>query len=109
MFRARFPKATWLLVDTSVEEANLRISQREGHFYKVVSTASPSSSSLSTTTINTSITEDTEKTKSLSQSDDVDNSEWKFDKVDYPHIVLDGNAAIKTNAQRVVDVIHEIC
>jgi hypothetical protein len=105
VFRKRFPKARWILIDTNEEEATNRINQRRGHFYTgeiqqqqtvvaVEENGRPSSSS-----------------SSLSSSkvvvEDKDNSEWKFAPVDFSHTILDGNDPVEINSQRVMEQILE--
>mmetsp|Transcript_30085 Transcript_30085/g.60451 ORF Transcript_30085/g.60451 Transcript_30085/m.60451 type:complete len:231 (+) Transcript_30085:22-714(+) len=100
-FRKRFPHSEWILVDTSKDLAEERILSREDHFYK----GSGGSSTDDTKTDG----EDDPTTKTTESSDtaDVDNSEWEFKPVDYPHVILDGNDEVATNAQKVVDVIQD--
>jgi hypothetical protein len=87
VFRERFPHAEWVLVDTSEEEANYRISQREGHFYVG----------------KTSGEKDTEQEES--KEDDQENSEWDFAPVEYPHDILNGDDPVETNAKLVSDIV----
>mmetsp|Transcript_2342 Transcript_2342/g.4251 ORF Transcript_2342/g.4251 Transcript_2342/m.4251 type:complete len:112 (+) Transcript_2342:310-645(+) len=99
-FRKRFPHSEWILVDTSKDLAEERILSREDHFYK----GSGGSSTNDTQTDG----EDDPTTKATESSDaaDVDYSEWEFKPVDYPHVILDGNDEVATNAQKVVYVIQ---
>lgn len=95
-FRKRFPHSEWILVDTSKDLAEERILSREDHFYKG-----------SGGTQNNDVKDDpTTKSTESSDAADVDNSEWEFKPVDYPHVILDGNDEVATNAQKVVDVIQ---
>jgi len=86
IFRSRFPNAMWALVDTTESEADERIKKRENHFYKG---APPQTGS-----------KETEMEESS-----LDNSEWNFAPVTFPHTMLPGNESIKVNAQRVADLI----
>ena len=88
-FRSYFPNATWVLIDTSEEEATRRIQTREGHFYKVdTSETSQSSEDLATPA--------------------GDRSEWKFADVDYQHIILDGNDPVEKNTVKLVEIIKNL-
>ena len=89
IFRERFPTAVWILVDTSEKEASLRISQREGHFYGGKPTDGEKA--------------DAEEAVSPDQNE-VDNSEWNFAPVDFPHTILDGNQPIDSNAMVVSNI-----
>jgi len=85
IFRFRFPCAVWALVSISEEEANKRIAERAGHFYKGAPDAALDS-------------DQEEASKSV-------NSDWEFAPVDFPHVTLPGNDSIDDNAQRVADVL----
>lgn len=89
IFRERFPKAGWFLVDTSEEEAAERILKRQGHFYKG------------------KVETPTEKEKQTRPKGD--NSEWDFAPVKFPHTSLDGMATIKQNAEIVANGLLELC
>jgi hypothetical protein len=95
----RFPHSEWILVDTSKDLAEERILSREDHFYK---------GSGGSSTNDTKTDGEVDPTQATESSDtaDVDNSEWEFKPVDYPHVILDGNDEVATNAQKVVDVIQ---
>ena len=84
VFRSRFPDAKWVLVDTDDTEAQKRINQREGHFYKGAPPAE--------------VAKDDVKVEA-------DNSEWNFAKVDFDHILLDGSHTVDENAKQVLDVL----
>ena len=94
-FRKRFPDSEWVLVDTSKELAEERILSREDHFYKGSGGSTHEESDPTTT-----------QTVESGDTDDKDNSEWEFKPVDFPHVVLDGNDEVTTNAQKIVDVIQ---
>ena len=94
-FRKRFPHSVWILVDTSEELAEERILTREDHFYKGSGGSTQHEEGGPTT-----------KTVESSDTDDKDNCEWEFKPVDFPHIVLDGNDEVVTNAKKIVDVIQ---
>eukprot|EP00536_Pseudo-nitzschia_multiseries_P007970 jgi/Psemu1/196805/e_gw1.193.16.1 len=91
IFRSRFPKAEWILIDTSEEECTKRINEREGHFYKGEIAAEESEPS----------------DNSLLIVDEKDNSDWKFAPVEFDHVVLNGLDGIDHNAQKIVDKIIE--
>jgi gluconate kinase len=84
IFRERFPKAEWILIDTTEEECTKRINEREGHFYKG---DKPVKEEVDTT------------------NEEKDTSEWEFNPVTFPHIILDGNDTIEDNANNVVKEI----
>ena len=102
-FRKRFPGSQWILVDTSKNLAEERILSREDHFYK----GSGGSSSADGGPNKEDDPTTTTATKS-SDNPDEDNSEWEFKPVDYPHLILDGNDEVATNAQKIVDVIQNL-
>jgi gluconate kinase len=89
VFRSSFPKATWILIDTSKEEATRRIDARQDHFYKSSESASVEK-------------EETKTTKA-----DVDNSDWNFAPVTFDHILLHGNQPINVNVEKIVQVLVE--
>ena len=95
-FRQRFPQTKWVLVDTSEEEAAMRIQQREDHFYK------GSKSEIQ----NTSDEQVTSNTKDDSE-DESDNSEWLFAPVDFEHTILDGENSIEDNAAILLSIIED--
>jgi gluconate kinase len=86
IFRKRFPKSEWLLIETSDAEATNRIKQRTGHFYK----GNTSREKLSETE---------------HDSDAGRNSEWTFATVDFQHTILDGMRPIEANARLVADFV----
>jgi gluconate kinase len=86
-FRECFPHAHWILLDTPPHEAQQRIEERRGHFYK--------GSPLLTSNINNPIPQ--QERMSL------DNSEWNFAPVTFPHTILDGNNPIQVNATIIMD------
>ena len=91
IFRSRFPRADWILIDTSEEECTKRIQEREGHFYKGETPAK----NAKTDTIDESVAKD----------DKQENDDWKFAPVTFPHIVLDGCDSIEDNAHKVAEKI----
>jgi hypothetical protein len=99
-FRNRFPHSEWILIDTSKDLAEERILSREDHFYKGSGSSSADGEQ--------NVEEDDPATKAKGSSDtpDEDNSEWEFKPVDYPHVILDGNDEVATNAQKIADVIQ---
>jgi gluconate kinase len=88
-FRTRFPAAQWVLVDTTEDEAAQRINQRKGHFFKGKSPNYISNS------------QELPQKRLLA----IDNSEWIFAPVDFPHVVLKGTDAIETNAASIVHLM----
>lgn len=94
IFRARFPSAEWILIDTTQEECTKRINEREGHFYKGEINKEEDGDTAS------------ETSEELSEKDDEkDNSDWKFAPVDFPHVILDGFNSVEDNAKKVVEKI----
>ena len=88
IFRERFHHARWVLVDTSAELADERISQRKGHFYggkKAVK----------------------DEGGKPDDQKDVDNSDWNFAPVTFPHDILDGTEPVDINAQRVSEIFRK--
>ena len=77
-FRDRFPGTRWILIDTSESEAQRRIEQRQGHFYKGI------------------------------QQADRGDADWKFAPVTFPHTILDGLVSVDENATRILSLIREI-
>mmetsp|Transcript_19699 Transcript_19699/g.29000 ORF Transcript_19699/g.29000 Transcript_19699/m.29000 type:complete len:231 (-) Transcript_19699:77-769(-) len=94
-FRKRFPHAVWLLIDTNEKEAMRRINAREGHFYK----GKPKDGA------GNPLSEELKTTDKDSLTNVADNSDWKFDSVDFPHFVLDGTAPVNENSQRVLEAL----
>lgn len=90
IFRSRFPRAKWILIDTSDEEATKRISEREGHFYKGELEE-----------------ESMKKEPREGERNDVDNNEWKFAPVTFRHDVLDGKKPVAVNAQSVLRILRK--
>jgi gluconate kinase len=86
IFRERFPKAKWILINLTDEECTKRINEREGHFYKGGKPVK-------------------KKEEVDTTNEDKDNSEWNFNPVTFPHIILDGNDSIEDNANNVVKEI----
>lgn len=84
VFRGRFGHATWILLDTSEERANERIAKREDHFYQG------------------------KRHSSNPASTEADNTEWNFAPVTYPHIILNGEDEIETNARQVCNVFRRV-
>ena len=89
IFRERFPKAEWILIDTTEEECTKRINEREGHFYKG----------------DTPDKKKKEEEVDTTTNEEKDMSEWEFNPVTFPHIILDGNDPIDDNANNVVKEI----
>lgn len=123
VFRARFPDATWILMDTTEEEAQLRIEKRQGHFYRgkrrdsvetrggakadlLVGSKPPGST--------TQPREDDNRVDSTGgvrpheisrKANSSDNSEWEFAPVTFPHTILNGTDPIDVNAMRVLQIL----
>mmetsp|Transcript_2219 Transcript_2219/g.4095 ORF Transcript_2219/g.4095 Transcript_2219/m.4095 type:complete len:198 (+) Transcript_2219:196-789(+) len=89
IFKGRFPNSQWFLVDTSVEEAQNRIRQRENHFYKGGLAQEEGTNNLK------------------DEEEDECNNEWNFAPVDFEHILLDGLAPIDENAKRIIESFHK--
>jgi hypothetical protein len=136
VFRQRFPYATWVLLDTTEMEAQRRIEQRQGHFYK----GQPPQSQLllpaqddptsATPLIRTTITTTTTNKPVIIGSTNNDhlqrhhmderngeedattatttdnNSDWQFAPVTFDHVVLPGTDSVEANAQRVIHLIQ---
>ncbi len=98
IFRSRFPHAKWVLVDTEEEEAQRRIEIRQGHFYKGSKIDNPSERP----------EEQSNQDDEEMNNDNDDNSDWKFAPVTFDHVVLDGTRTIQENADRVVQMMHEL-
>jgi gluconate kinase len=92
-YRLRFPSAQWVLIDTDEEEAQRRIESRQGHFYKGKKTLVEGKAD--------ELTEKEEKVTNV-----VDNSEWNFNPVTFPHVVLDGTVPANENADIVVRIVQ---
>lgn len=86
-FRTRFSESQWVLVDTSEDEAQRRIEQRQGHFYKGKA-------------LHKEVSNESE------QPNDVDNKEWDFAPVTFPHTILDGKKPIGENAAEIAKLIR---
>jgi gluconate kinase len=89
VFRETFPDARWILIDTTEGEAQHRIDEREGHFYKGGAA--------------TVAEEEPEK------GDEADNSDWDFAPVSFDHVCLPGGNSIVENAQQVVEIVYSMC
>ena len=96
VYRSSFPNASWVLIDTTEKEATKRINEREDHFYK----GDMSNDNLEID----SCSDDDEKTES-GEGKDVDNSEWNFAPVTFPHVALDGDNSVDVNSDKVLDVL----
>jgi len=93
-FRSRFPLARWILIDTSEAEAQGRIEKREGHFYKGKRKTKSTTGAKNTT-------------KDIGGKD-VDNAEWNFAPVSFPHTVLDGMETVDANSEKIVRIVLEV-
>jgi gluconate kinase len=91
IFRAHFPQAKWILIDTTEDESQRRIQERQGHFFKGNVTESAETKSPSTTS-----------------SRPEDDSDWEFAPVSFPHIVLDGGDPVDVNAKRTLQVLERL-
>ena len=87
-----------MLVDTNEGLAEERILSREGHFYK----GSGGSSSADDVVTKEDDDSTAAKAKEKGGGDDCDNSEWDFQPVNFPHLLLDGRDDIDTNAKKIV-------
>ena len=97
IFRSHFQKAKWVLVDTTEEEAAIRIQTRKDHFYK----GDTSKQSIDELSSKDTTEESTERNGSKT---DIDNSDWHFAPVTFPHVILDGNAPITENAEKLIQI-----
>ena len=102
-FRVAFPNAEWILVDTNKQLAEERILTREGHFYKNAEISNKEEKD----TISSSEKEDNTKVNDIND-DDKNNSEWEFQPVDFPHVILDGRDTVEENAKRIVKYIVDL-
>lgn len=82
-FCTRFPHSTWVLLETTEEEAQRRIEQRQGHFYNGT------------------------KQQAVQSPATNDNNDWRFAPVTFPHIVLDGSDSMDTNAASLVRIVQQ--
>lgn len=89
-FRTAFPDAHWILVDTDENLAKERIVQREGHFYNAESLSK---------------SEVTGDSSNKTSDASVENSEWEFQYVDFPHTALDGRDTANANAKLILECI----
>lgn len=97
IFRSNFPEATWILIDTSEEEATQRIKYRQDHFYK-------GGASQTTDEAQACSEEQNDATK----TQDNDNSDWKFAAVTFEHSILDGREAVEKNASKLIEIIKKL-
>jgi hypothetical protein len=104
IFRRQFPHASWVLLDTSEEEAEKRIRERTGHFYKGSPDEMTKSTTMTASSATTTKKHADEADKSTLQAD---NSEWKFDPVTFPHVVLNGNDPIDMNGDIVIQTLFK--
>jgi gluconate kinase len=81
-FRAHYPDSKWILVDTTPEDAQARISSREGHFYK----GAPKDESPSATR--------------------GDASDWQFAPVTFPHLLLNGRVSVEENTAQCLSLLE---
>lgn len=93
VFRCRFPSAHWILIDTPADIANQRISQREGHFYKVTT---PGSS----TDVSSSL-----QTNEIQAADSAKCGDWDFADIDFEYSKVDGTQDIVLSIQRIKTII----
>ena len=101
IFRNRFPRAVWALVDVSDDVAKERIRTRKGHFYK-----GKLDSSSEVRGSEDKLSKECFQEKEVKDGiGDSDNSDWDFAPVEYPHLLLDGLDNAETNAQKVADAL----
>lgn len=101
-FREQFPRSNWILIDTTKDIAEDRITRREGHFYKGANNACTDEVEKESASLH-----DTSENKRNSDVTGVsDNNEWEFQPVDFNHIILDGCETISNNARRIVEFIQ---
>lgn len=101
IFRSRFPTSKWILVDTTPEEAEKRILQRQGHFYKNTTLDRHSERRLE---IEGEVSNES-TTKIATQT--VKGPEWDFADVDFDHIQLNGLDEIDENVCKLITIIHQ--
>lgn len=100
-FKEHFPQSRWILVDTKKEVAHERILARKGHFYKVIEESNNAGDGKSSS----ESTNDKCIKQTNSDRDNIDNSEWEFQPVDFPHTVLDGDAPTSENASQIMEIL----
>lgn len=88
IFRRRFPNSIWLLIDTDENEANNRVMQRTGHFYKGKSPKA----------------EPSDKPR---QHLKIDNNDWNFSPITFEHEIVDGLLPVDHNARVVADFVKK--
>jgi len=94
VFREAFPHAQWILIDTTEDEAQRRMEQRDDHFYK--GDGGDASDN------------DVEE-EAPAKKDDSNNSDWDFAPVTFDHVKLPGSNSIDVNAQQVADIVKAMC
>jgi hypothetical protein len=93
-FRAHFPNAHWVLLNTSKEEAQRRVDHRIGHFYKGKKTDDSVEAGR--------MQRDSEKRN----VDDLENSLWEFASVTFPHVQLDGDDAVDSSSRQLANILR---
>lgn len=102
IFREQYRQSQWVLVHTKPDVAEERILARQGHFYKGAN-AEAAGASTGDDCANGNDPKD-----GSNKSDSRDNSEWEFQPVEFPHVVLDGCDSITENAKHIVKVIQKV-
>lgn len=97
IFRSNFPDATWILIDTSKEEAEKRINSREDHFYK------GNTSKTSREEVATANADENDK-----KEQDEDNNNWEFADVTFDHIVFDGGETVGKNVSKMIEILRKL-
>ena len=80
VFRHRYPDATWILIDTPSNIAEIRIEERKGHFYK----GPP---------------------KEIVNLYKEKSNDWEFDDVEFTHIKIDGAMDLPYNTNKIKSIL----
>jgi AAA domain len=106
VYRQCFPFAKWILIDTTEDEANVRIRQRQGHFYKQQQQQQQQQKKERNERNNNNKDLSTEASTQIDTNMDDKSDEWKFAPVDFDHIVLDGNDSIQHNVDNIIRIVR---
>ena len=104
IFRARFPTAKWILIDTNASEADKRIVERQGHFYKNKMSEKVESSGITTSPNSNSSASSTSEQKERESS--TKGPEWKFADVDFEHVRLNGLDRVDDNVNKLIAIME---
>eukprot|EP00956_Cyclotella_meneghiniana_P032028 scaffold86138_cov66-Cyclotella_meneghiniana.AAC.1 len=103
-FREQFPHSNWILIDTTKDIAEDRITRREGHYYKGANNACSCTDEAEKEHASLHDTSENKSNRDVTEASD--NNEWEFQPVDFNHIILDGCETISNNARRIVEFIQ---